>query len=69
METTHESIKSYHSAWKARSYEEMMNLISMHHSVEKEMKSEERRVFSWMHQAERMGDVAINVLSFWLVED
>lgn len=47
----------------------MLLLINDHTDVREELRSEERRVFTWMDQATRMGDVAMNVISFWLIEE
>lgn len=59
----------YELAWKNRSTDEMLMLVRAREDVADHFKKEERRVFPWMTQARTMSDIALNVLSFWLVED
>lgn len=69
METQLDCVSLYKKAWKSKDFEQMLLLIKEHSDVAQTLHCEERRVFTWMSQATRMGDVATNVISFWLIEE
>lgn len=55
-------------AWNDHDFDAMLALIKSAAPMSRQLEEEERRVFPWMAQAACMRDIAINVISFWLVE-
>lgn len=62
-------LERYELAWKTRNIDEMLMLVQTREEVGEQFDREERRVFPWMAQAHVMTDIALNVLSFWLVKE